>query len=180
MTDNKTKSDRQFAASLTRKYFGGQISKHELFDNFPDHNHDIKLSRLYKAIEKEPTVKRFFGAKKEEHTRYVLQTYKLIEDLENTKLIPEIMFRLFKELCFASGNCSHPIENIGIRLMEVAKSTYNTRDDIWEYLNELIKQGHVEISSQEPLLFTITDKGKTVKTLEDTERIVNNASIELG
>ena len=174
MRDNQTKSDRQFAAHLARKYFGGQISKNELFDNFPDCSRDIKLTRLYNKLDNEPTVRRFFGATKEEHADYVLQTYKLIEDLENIKLIPEVMFRLFKELWFASTNGSHPIENIGIRLMEVAKSTNNTRDDVREYLNELIKQGHVELTSKEPLIFTLTDKGKTIKTLADVQQIINN------
>ena len=103
--------------------------------------------------------------------------YGLTEQEENIELLPKVMFRLFKELWFASSDCSHPIENIGIRLMEVAKSTNNTRDYIREYLKELINQGHIEMTSEKPLLFTMTDKGKMVKTIEDVEKLCAAANL---
>ncbi|MDX2173029.1 MAG: hypothetical protein SFY56_07915 [Bacteroidota bacterium] len=103
--------------------------------------------------------------------------YGLTEQEENVKLLPNVMFRLFKELWFASSDCSHPIENIGIRLLEVAKSTNNTKDYVREYLNELIKQGHIEMTSEKPLLFTITNKGKKVKTIEDVEQLCAAANL---
>ncbi len=97
--------------------------------------------------------------------------YGLTEREASTKLLPNVMFSLFKELWFASSDCSHPIENIGIRLQEVAKSTNNTKDYVREYLNELVKQGHIEMTSEKPLLFIITDKGKKVKTIDDVEKL---------
>ena len=93
-----------------------------------------------------------------------------------TKFLATVMFRLFQELWFASANCSYSIENMGIRLMEVAKSTSDTRDYVREYLKELIKQGYIEMTSTEPLLFIFTDKGKSVKTIEDVELIIKNAT----
>lgn len=103
--------------------------------------------------------------------------YGLTKQDENIKLLPNIMFRLFKELWFASSDCSHEIENIGIRLLEVAKSTNNTKEYIREYLHALIKQGHIEMTSEKPLLFTITDKGKKVKTIEDVEQLCAAANL---
>ena len=145
MTDNILKSNRQFAASLARKYFGGQISRQELFDSFPDYSQDIKLFRLYETIKKEPKIGWLFGVTKEEHLDYVIETYKLIDALENTKLQVDVLHRLFKELWFASDQCKTPIQNMGIRLFEVAKSTNNTKDEVREYLHELMRQNYIEM-----------------------------------
>ena len=176
MINTKVNADRQFAADKARKYFDGQISKQELFDSFPDYSRDIKLSLLHKALKKEPRIGWLFGVTKEEHNNYVLSTYQLINSLENTKLQVDVMLRLFEELWFASDNCKLPIQNMGIRLMEVAKSTNNTVDDVREYLSELVRQGHIEISSKEPLIWQLTDKGKTIKTESDVQHILNNVA----
>jgi hypothetical protein len=176
MTDNKVKSNRQFAASLARKYFGGQISKPELLDNFPDHTQDVKLFRLHDAIVNEPKIGWLLGVTKEEHSDYVIATYKLIDALEIEGFQIEVMQRLFKELWFASDNCKSPIKHIGIHLAEVGKSTNNTRDEVREYVNLLIQQNYFELVSKEPLLFQFTEKGKTIKTQDDIKQILNNVA----
>jgi len=176
MTEDTVKSNRQFAASLARKYFAGQLSRQDTLDSYPDYSRDIKLSRLYDSIRKEPKIGWLFGVTKEEHSDYVAATYKLIDELENPKLQINVMQRLFKELWFASDNCKTPIQNIGIRLLEVAKSTNNTKDDVREYLHELMRQNYIEMISQDPLLFQFTEIGKTIKTQDELEQILNNVA----
>lgn len=174
MADNPVKSNRQFAASLARKYFGGKISRQELFDSFPDYSQDIKLFQLYETIKKEPKIGWLLGVTKEEYSDFVIATFKLIHTIENEGFQIEVMQRLFKELWFASDNCNSPIKHIGLHLSEVAKSTNNTRDEVREYVNLLIRQNYFELLSKEPLLFQFTEKGKTIKTQEDIEQILNN------
>ena len=79
---NSNKANRQFAASLARKYFGGQISKHELLDNFPDYSEDTKLATLLNEIAKEPKIGWFFGVSKAKHLEFVIVISALIDDLE--------------------------------------------------------------------------------------------------
>ncbi len=86
------------------------------------------------------------------------------------------MFQLFEELWFASDNSTVPIEYIGIRLMEVAKSTGNSREYVREHFKELITQGCVKMISETPLLFVFTEKGKNVKTLADVEAITSKVA----
>lgn len=82
MSDNIKKSNRQYACQKSRKYLGGDISKHELFDSFPDCDGDVELTKLYNALENEPKVRWFFGVTKEKHKEYILEVYKLIDKLE--------------------------------------------------------------------------------------------------
>lgn len=44
MSDNKKKSNRQYACQMSRKYLGGDISKHDLLDNFPSPLGDVELA----------------------------------------------------------------------------------------------------------------------------------------
>jgi len=82
MTDNKQKSDRQYAAYLARKFIGGDISKHEAFDRFPDYEHDAQIQNLYQRMENKPKRGGMFGVSAEKYRKFITETYKIIEDLE--------------------------------------------------------------------------------------------------
>ncbi|HWJ27959.1 MAG TPA: hypothetical protein VNS32_15545 [Flavisolibacter sp.] len=57
------------------------------------------------------------------------------------------------------------------QLMEVGRWHSKTRKEIYDYLLLLIDTGHIELLSKEPLLYQFTDKGKTIETIDDIERI---------
>ena len=103
------------------------------------------------------------------------QEYGLANPGEPAKLLPDVLFRLFKELWSASGEGLHPIENISTRLTEVAKSTGQPKDYVRKHLNELLKTGHLEMSFETPLLFRITEKGKKIKCVEDVQKLCEDA-----
>ena len=86
----------------------------------------------------------------------------------------KIMYSLLKQLWLQSDNCTLPIKNIAFQLMEVGKSTNQTRKEVWDYLQLLIEQEYIECISKEPLLYKFTDKGKLVKTSEDINAIIHN------
>jgi hypothetical protein len=131
---------------------------------------------LSKAIEDEPKIRWLFGVTKEKHDEYITETAKLIDDLDSNELKPETLYKLFKELWFHADNYSRPISNIGLRLLEVAKFTNNTTDDVREYFQILLDKNYIEIISKESLLYQFTEKGKSVKTLADMELIINNSA----
>lgn len=82
MNDNKKKSNRQYACQMARKFLGGDISKYNLIDNFPDIRDDIELEKLYKALTSEPKKSWLFWVTKEKHNQYVFELYKMIDQLE--------------------------------------------------------------------------------------------------
>lgn len=86
----------------------------------------------------------------------------------------KILIFLFKELWLHSDDCSEPIKNIWFSIQEVAKSTGYTRNEIRKYLNLLIDNNYVKNTSQDPLLFEFTEKGKKIKTDLEIEEIINN------
>ncbi|WP_271768101.1 hypothetical protein [Aquimarina algiphila] len=86
----------------------------------------------------------------------------------------KILKRLLKELWLQSDDCSEPIENMWFSIQEVAKSTGNKRKEIRKHLNLLIDDKYIEITSEEPLLFEFTEKGKAIKTDLEIEKIIKN------
>jgi hypothetical protein len=83
MTENNQKSDRQYAAYMARKYFSGQISKYQILDSFPNYENDIKIQLLYMRIMEKPKKGWFFGVSKEEYEKFIMESYEIIEELEN-------------------------------------------------------------------------------------------------
>jgi|GEM_PF-2996851 len=173
MNNNKNISDRQYAASIARKFFSGQISKRETLDSFPDFEKDFKLRQLHNRINSKPR-KGLFGIDKDEYQTFLDETYELIEDIEISKFKIETMLRLFKELWLSSDNCRLPIENMSIRIKEVAHSTNNYKDDVRKYLLKLIDNNYLIMTSKEPLIFEFSETGKEIKSESDIKRIFKN------
>jgi hypothetical protein len=82
---NKEKSDKQYAAYMARKYFSGQISKHQIIDSFPDYLNDPKIKLVYNRILEKPKKSWLFGVSKEKYEEYILKSYEIIEELESEK-----------------------------------------------------------------------------------------------
>ncbi len=177
MTENQNKSDRQYAAYMARKFFGGEISKHQVLDGFPDFENDYKIKRLYNRMMKKPNKGWLFGVSEKKYQTFMNETYELIDELESGRLRLETMKRLFQDLWMHSENCTEPIENIWYSIGEVAKSTNESREEIrTRYLNFLIEKGIVELVSREPLLHRFTEIGKKIKTESDIENIIKNVA----
>ena len=83
MTKNQEKSDKQYAAYMARKYFSGQISKYQIIDSFPDYVNDPKIKLLYNRILEKPKKGWLFGVSKEKYEEYIIESYKIIEELES-------------------------------------------------------------------------------------------------
>ena len=83
MKENQKKSNRQYAAYMARKYFSGQISKHQILDSFPNIENDSKIELLHKRIMEKPRRSWFFGVSKKHYEKFINETYKIINDLEN-------------------------------------------------------------------------------------------------
>lgn len=176
MTENKKKSDRQYAAYMARKFFSGQISKRQILDSFPNYENDIKIRLLYKRIVEKPKKSWFFGVSKEKYEKYIMETYEIIEDLETEKLCFKTMKTLFKQLWLQSNNCTEPIQNMGFQILEVSKMTYNSKKEIIKYLNLLIDKKYIIRISDEPLLYEFTESGKKIKTDSEIEKIIKNVA----
>lgn len=176
MTDKKQKSDRQYAAYMARKYFSGQISKHQILDSFPNYENDIKIRLLHKRIMEKPKKCWFFGISKEKYEKYILETYEIIEDLETDKLRFKTMKTLFEQLWLQSNNCSEPIQNMGFQIFEVSKMTYNSKKEIMRYLNLLIDKNYINRISDEPLLYEFTESGKKIKADSEIEKTIKNVA----
>lgn len=174
MTTNQQISDRQYAASIARKYLNGQISKYQIINNFSDYKKDIKIRLLYKHIVEKPKRCWFLGVSKEKYEKYINEIYEIIEDLETDELRLKTMKILFKQLWLQSNNCSKSIENIGFQIFEVSKMTYNSKKEILRYLNLLIEKGYIRRISEEPLLYEFTETGKKIKTDSEIEEIIKN------
>lgn len=177
MTENQKKSNRQYAAYMARKFFGGQISKHQILDSFPDFENDYKIKRLYNRIMKKPKKGWLFGVSEKKYQTFMNETYELIDDLETGRLRLETMKRLFQELWLHSDNCVEPIEHIWFSIGEVAKSTNESREEIrTRYLNFLMEKKIVELVSWEPLKHRFTELGKKIKTESDIEKLIKNVA----
>ncbi len=176
MTEKQQISDRQYAASMARKYFSGQISKYQIIDNFPDYAKDAKIRLLYKRIMEKPKRTWFFGVSKEKYEKYIIETYEIIEDLETDKLRLKTMKTLFKQLWLQSNNCSEPIENMGFQIFEVSKMTYNSKKEILRYLKLLIDKNYIIRISEEPLLYEFTETGNKIETDSEIEEIIKNVA----
>ena len=176
MTENQRKSDRQYAASMARKYFSGHISKNQVLDSFPDYETDMKMRQLHKRILEKPKRGWFFGVSKEKYQKFITDTYEIIEDLETGKLRFKTMKRLFEELWLQSDNCSEPIKHIWYSIQEVAKSTMNSREEIRRYLTLLVDKKYVKRISDEPLLYGFTESGKGIKTDSEIESVIKNVA----
>lgn len=174
MTENKQKSDRQYAAYMARKFFSGQISKRQILDSFPDSKDDIKIRLLYKRIVEKPKKGGLFGVSKEKYDKYIKDTYEIIDDLETDKLSLKTMKTLFEQLWLQSDNCSEPIENMGLHIFEVSKMTYNSKKEIIRYLNLLIEKNYVTRISDKPLLYEFTESGKKIKTNSEIEQMIKD------
>ena len=85
-----------------------------------------------------------------------------------------ILKRLLKELWLHSDDCKEPIKNMWFPIQEVAKSTGNTKQEIRKQLNLLVDNNYLELTSEEPLLFEFTEKGKRIKTDLQIEKIIQN------
>lgn len=176
MTENQQKSDRQYAASMARKYFSGQISKYQILDSFPDYEKDIKMRLLHRRIMEKPKRSWFFGVSKEKYEKFITEVYEIIEDLETDKLRFKTMKTLFKQLWLQSNNCSEPIENMGFQVFEVSKMTYNSKKEIMRYLNLLVEKDYIKRISDEPLLYEFTESGKGIKTDSEIESVIKNVA----
>lgn len=88
------------------------------------------------------------------------------------KIELETMKCLFEELWFHSDNCSQPIRHIWFPIQEVAKSTQKTRTEIKKHLSMLVRQDLIKRTSEEPLLYEFTKKGKKVKTYSDIQKLL--------
>ncbi|MGX1929937.1 hypothetical protein [Flagellimonas sp. 2504JD4-2] len=176
MTENQKKSDRQYAAYVARKFFSGQISKHQILDSFPDYENDFKIRLLYNRIMKKPKKGWFFGVKKETYEKFLTETYEIIEDLETDKLRLKTMKRLLEELWLKSVNCTEPIANMWFPIQEVAKSTMNSRKEIRRYFYVLVENGYIKRTSDEPLLYEFTESGRKIKSESDIEKIITNVA----
>jgi predicted transcriptional regulator len=176
MTENQKKSDRQYAAYMARKYFSGQISKHEILDSFPNYENDFKMRLLYNRIMKKPKTGWLFGTSKEAHEKYLTETYEIIDDLETGRMRLRTMKRLLEELWLQSNDCSEPIKNMWFPIQEVAKSTSNSREEIRRYLNLLVDKGIIIRTSDEPLLYEFTEIGKELKADSEIEKIIKNVA----
>ncbi len=176
MTENQLKSDKQYAAYLARKFFSGQISKREVFDQFPEYEKDFKLRLLFDRITKKPKQSWFFGVSKKTYEKYITETYEIIEDLESGKLRFKTMKRLFQELWIQSNNCTEPIEHISISVFEVAKSTTNSKEEIRRYLDLLVDKNYLKKTSDKPLLYEFTENGKKIKTDLEIEKTIKNVA----
>jgi len=82
--------------------------------------------------------------------------------------------RLFKELWLHSNNCSEPINSMWFSIQEVSKSTGNTRKEVRKHVNLLISNNYICMTSEEPMLFAFTEKGKKIKTDLDIQKIIQN------
>lgn len=177
MTENQKKSDRQYAAYIARKFFGGKISKHQVLDSFPDFENDYKIKQLYNRIIKRPKRSWLFGVSEKKYQTFMNKTYELIDELETGRLRLEIMKKLFQELWLHSNNCVEPIEHIWFSIGEVAKSTNESREEIrTRYLNFLMEKKIVELISKEPLKHRFTELGKKIKTESDIENLIKNVA----
>ena len=176
MTENQQKSDRQYAASMARKYFSGQISKYQVLDSFPDYEKDVKMRLLYKRIMEKPKRSWLFGVSKEKYDKFITETYEIIEDLETDKLRFKTMKILFKQLWLQSNDGSEPIQNMGFQIFEVSKMTYNTNKEVIKYLNLLIEKNYINKISDEPLLYEFTESGKKIKADSEIEKIIKNVA----
>ena len=165
MTENQRKSNRQYAASMARKYFSGQISKYQVLDSFPDYERDMKMRLLYKRIMEKPKRGWLFGISKEKYEKFITETYEIIEDLETDKLRFKTMKTLFEQLWLQSNDCSEPIKNMGFQVFEVSKFTYNSKKETLRYLNLLIEKNYITKISDEPLLYEFTEIGKKIKNV---------------
>tara|TARA_R110002033_G_scaffold140530_1_gene179329 strand:+ start:289 stop:774 length:486 start_codon:yes stop_codon:yes gene_type:complete len=161
---------------MARKFFSGQISKHQILDSFPDYESDFKMRQLYKRILEKPKRGWFFGVSKEKYQKFITDTYEIIEDLETGKLRFKTMKRLFQELWRQSDNCSEPITNIWYPIQEVAKSTMNSREEIRRYLSFLVDKKYIKRISDEPLLYGFTESGKGIKTDSEIENVIKNVA----
>ena len=171
------KSDRQYAATLAKKHFNGQLSKHKALSSFPNHENDFKIRLLYNRIMTAPRRGWLFGISNKAYQQFLNETFDLIEDLETDTLRFKTMKRLLRELWLQSNNCSAPIEHIWFSIQEVGKSTNSSRREIKIYLNLLIDRGYIKKVSITPLLYEFTDKGKTLKKDADIENIIQNVSL---
>jgi len=176
MNEKQQISDRQYAASMARKYLSGLISKYQIIDNFPDYEKDVKIQLLYKQIMGKPKRSWFFGVSKEKYEKYITDTYEIIEDLETDKLRFKTMKTLLKLLWLQSNNCSEPIKNMGFQIFEVSKMTYNSKKEILRYLNLLIDKNYIIRISEEPLLYEFTETGKKIETDSEIEEIIKNVA----
>ncbi|MFD2890724.1 hypothetical protein ACFS5J_01695 [Flavobacterium chuncheonense] len=172
MNVNQQKSDKQYAAYLARKFFSGQISKREILDQFPEFDKDFKIRLLFDRITKKPRQSWLFGISKKAYQKFLTETYEIIEDLETGKLRFNTMKRLFQELWLHSDNCAKPIEHISILLLEVAKSTTNSKEEIRKYLNLLIDKKILKRISEKQLIYEFTESGKKIKTDSEIEKII--------
>ncbi|WP_452227751.1 hypothetical protein [Lacinutrix sp. MEBiC02404] len=161
---------------MARKYFSGQISKHQILDSFPNYENDIKIRLLYKRIMGKPKKSWFFGVSKEKYEKYIMETYEVIEDLETDKLRLKTLKTLFEQLWLQSNNCSEPIENMGFQVFEVSKMTYNSKTEILRYLNLLVQKNYIRKVSDKPLLYEFTESGKKIKTDSEIEKIIKNVA----
>ena len=177
MTENHKKSDRQYAAYMARKFFSGQISKHQILESFPDYEKDFKIRLLYNRIMKKPRKNWLFGVSEKKYQIFMEETYELIDELETGKLRLKTMDRLFRELWLHSNNCTEPIEHIWFSINEVAKSTNNSSEEIRiRYLEFLIEKGIIELVSRKPLHHRFTELGKKIRTENDIMNLIKNVA----
>ncbi|WCO03548.1 hypothetical protein [Psychroserpens ponticola] len=176
MTENKQKSDRQYAANMARKYFSGQISKNQVLDSFPNYENDIKLRLLHKRIIEKPKKVFLFGVSNKKYKKFIFETYEIIEDLETDKLRFKTMKILLKQLWLQSNEFTEPIKNMGFQIFEVSKMTYNTNLEVTRYLNLLVEKNYIKKVSDDPLLYEFTESGMKIKTDSEIEKVIENVA----
>lgn len=86
------------------------------------------------------------------------------------------MKSLLKQLWFQSNNCADRIENMGIQVSEVSKSTGKPNKEIIIYLNFLTVNRYINRISNEPLLYEFTDLGRKIKSDSDIGKLINNVA----
>tara|TARA_B100000508_G_scaffold92244_1_gene72006 strand:- start:1712 stop:2197 length:486 start_codon:yes stop_codon:yes gene_type:complete len=161
---------------MARKYFSGEISKREILDSFPAYENDYKLRLLFNRVVHKPRKGWLFGVSKEAYEIFITETYELIDELETGKLKLKILKTLLKELRVQTSDYSEPIENMWFTIQEVAKFTSNTREEITGYLNLLVEKGIIKKTSEEPLLYEFSEKGKELNNDFEIEKILSDVA----
>lgn len=94
----------------------------------------------------------------------------ILEIIHYQELInPKVLGKLLRELKFFSENGKKQILSIGYLTFEVSKMTNSRTTEVINHLRFLTEKGYVAKTSDEPLVYELTEKGKLVN--DETEII---------
>lgn len=167
----------------TLKYYGIRVDR---IINQTDNQRELKARNLHSS--KYPPAFGFdihiddskgVGIESEQHdfTTIIIEPsdknwVKTITEVIQTTFQFKVLKRLLKELWLRSNECNEPIENIWFSVQETAKSNGVTRKEVRKYLNILIDNSCIKITSQEPLLFEFTEIGKKIKSDSEIKKFI--------